>query len=398
MAICNVSDRVTAVGASDPDLAYFDRLMPTPYGTTYNSYLVVGDERTALIDPVQLDCVDQLLAHLAEAGVRRIDDILCLHAEQDHSGSIKVLTDRFPQARLVATAKTAELYETHLHIPRDHFHIVAEGEVLNLGGIGLECMPIPFAHWPDNTMFWLAEGDILFSSDLFGSHYAPTDFERPDPDLHLEEARAYYAEIMMPTRNQVARHVERVATLDPSVICSAHGPVWFDASRVIECYLEMLSPAVKPRVVMPLVSMHESTERMANVFVDALREEGIEVSVHRLDDAVRDLRDSMGKTVEDAVDAAAVILGVPTVLGGPHPSSAAMALMLNTFKPKNRYVGLIGSYGWGTQVEKRLYELMPLYRAERLDSLLVKGLPTSEDEAAIRAYARDLAAKIRALD
>ena len=149
-----ISDRVFQVGAPDPRLPYFDALMPTPYGTTYNSYLVRGDEKKALIDPVQGDKADQLLQNLKELKADKLDYIICLHTEQDHAGAILVLRDVFPDAQIVGTAKVAELMEYHFHIPRETFLIVAEGDSIDLGGVTLECMPIPFAHWPDNTMFW----------------------------------------------------------------------------------------------------------------------------------------------------------------------------------------------------------------------------------------------------
>ncbi|NLB49995.1 MAG: MBL fold metallo-hydrolase, partial [Clostridiaceae bacterium] len=170
MTMQKVTKRVTQVGAIDAGLQYFDCLMPTPYGTTYNSFLVKGDEKTALIDPVQEDTVDQLLHNLQEMGVNQLDYIFSLHAEQDHSGAARILLDRFPGAKIVASAKVAEFLGVLLHLPVEDMLVVAEGDKVDLGGVSLECMPIPFAHWPDNTMFWMAEERILFPSDLFGSH------------------------------------------------------------------------------------------------------------------------------------------------------------------------------------------------------------------------------------
>ncbi|MGI6507444.1 MAG: FprA family A-type flavoprotein [Saccharofermentanales bacterium] len=395
--IQRISDRVSQVGALDPRLPYFDALMPTPYGTTYNSYFVRGDEKTALIDPVQEDTVDQLLQNLKGLQVDKLDYIFCLHTEQDHAGAIPVLRDIFPDAQLVGTARVAELMEYHFHIPRDTFKIVAEGDSIELGGVSLICMPIPFAHWPDNTMFWVPEERVLFSSDLFGSHYSPAIPNCPDEDIWLLETRAYFSEIMMPTRNHVARYTAKVRELDPKYICASHGPVWRDPSIVLDAYEEMVSDKVRRDVVIAYVSMHGSTARMVDVVADELCAAGIRVALFDLGDPNRDLRTLVGSVVTETVNAGSLLLASPTVLGGPHPAVAAMALLTNAFNPAIRYLGLLGSYGWGTQIEKQVSGLTARVKAERLESVLVRGLPTEEDEASLRRYARNLADLLKAI-
>lgn len=397
MPITRISDRVTSVGASDPQLPYFDRLMPTPYGTTYNSYLIQGDERIALIDPVQENTVDQLLRNLAAAGIDRLDDLICLHTEQDHSGSVDILCDRFPNVRLIGTAKVAEFMDVHHHIPTERFHEVAAGDVIDLGGVTLECKPIAFAHWPDNTMFWMPGEKILFSSDLFGSHYAPTAPGGPDPAIQLKESRAYFSEIMMPATRHVARYVEQVRALNPEIICAAHGPVWTDPEPILAQYEQMVSGHVARSVVIAYVSMHESTAKMVDIVADTLAEEGLDVTLFDLGDAGEDLRVHLGSAVTASVNAAALLLAAPTVLGGAHPVAQAMALMLNAFRPPVRWIGLLGSFGWGSQMVKQLEGLMARHPAERLDPLLVRGLPTAEEAADLRAYAEALAERIYAI-
>ncbi len=392
-----ISDRVTQVGALDPKLPYFDVLMPTPYGTTYNSYLVRGDQKTALLDPVQSDKIEDLLKNLQSSGVEKLDYIFCLHTEQDHAGSLNMLRELFPTAQLVGSAKVAEFVEFHLHIPRETFHVVGEGDTIDLGGVSLVCMPIPFAHWPDNTMYWMPEERILFSSDLFGSHYAPDVPNCPDKAIQLLETRAYFSEIMMPTRTHVARYVAKVRELNPTHICSAHGPVWCEPEVVLDEYELMVSNKVRRDVVIAYVTMHESTGHMVDVLADELCSEGIATTLFNLGDPNRDLRVSLGSVITQTVNAASLLLASPTVLGGPHPSAAAMALMLNAFNPPLRYMGVLGSFGWGSQMVKQIDELTSRVKAERLEPLLVRGLPTVEEEENIRQYARDLAEKLRAL-
>jgi flavorubredoxin len=392
-----ISDRVFQVGAPDPRLPYFDALMPTPYGTTYNSYLIRGDEKTALIDPVQGDKADQLLQNLKELQIDKLDYIFCLHTEQDHAGAILVLCDVFPDAQLVGTARVAELMEYHFHIPRETFLVIAEGDSIDLGGVTLVCMPIPFAHWPDNTMFWMPEERMLFSSDLFGSHYAPDVPNFPDKEIWLLETRAYFSEIMMPTRQHVARYVAKVKELDPKRICSSHGPIWEDPAIVLNEYELMVSDKVRRDVVIAYVSMHGSTARMVDVVADELCAAGIRVALYDLGDPNRDLRTLVGSVVTETVNAGSLLLASPTVLGGPHPAVAATALLINAFNPAIRYFGLFGSYGWGSQIEKQVSGLTARVKAERLESVLVRGLPTEEDYESLRRYARDLAERLNAI-
>ncbi|MFY9131020.1 MAG: FprA family A-type flavoprotein [Saccharofermentanales bacterium] len=392
-----ISDRVFQVGAPDPRLPYFDALMPTPYGTTYNSYLIRGDEKTALIDPVQGDKADQLLQNLKELQIDKLDYIFCLHTEQDHAGAILVLCDVFPDAQLVGTARVAELMEYHFHIPRETFLVIAEGDSIDLGGVTLVCMPIPFAHWPDNTMFWMPEERMLFSSDLFGSHYAPDVPNFPDKEIWLLETRAYFSEIMMPTRQHVARYVAKVKELDPKRICSSHGPIWEDPAIVLNEYELMVSDKVRRDVVIAYVSMHGSTARMVDVVADELCAAGIRVALYDLGDPNRDLRTLVGSVVTETVNAGSLLLASPTVLGGPHPAVAATALLINAFNPAIRYFGLFGSYGWGSQIEKQVSGLTARVKAERLESVLVRGLPTEEDYEPLRRYARDLAERLNAI-
>ncbi|NLA71424.1 MAG: FprA family A-type flavoprotein [Clostridiaceae bacterium] len=397
MTIQMITDRVTQVGAIDPKLEYFDCLMPTPYGTTYNSFLIEGDEKTALVDLVQEDTVDQLLENLRDKNIKHLDYILFLHAEQDHSGSASILIDLYPKAQIVATDKVADFLKALLHIPKEDIMIVAEGDTLDLGGVTLECVPVPFAHWPDNTMFWMPEECILFSSDLYGSHYSPDIPSKPDQTIRLHESRTYFSEIMMPFRGHVARYVEKTRQLDPAIICSAHGPVWFEPETILCEYERMVSDKVTRNAVIAYVTMHGSTGRLVNVIAEVLSGEGIEVALVDLGAAKHDLRVPIGMILTESVYAGALILASPAVLGGAHPLAAAMTMLIGGLNPPLRYFGIAGTYGWGSQMVKQLEGLMGRHKAERLEPLLILGRPTKEDEIKIRAYALDLAERLKAL-
>ena len=227
---------VWSVGAAHPDRELFDCLMPLPFGTTYNSYLLRGEEKTVLIDPVDPEKTDVLMDHLRQAEVTRVDYVVCLHTEQDHSGSIHALLKKWPDARVVVSAKVHDLMMTHVHLADEAMDVVTEEDVLDLGGRTLRFYMIPFAHWPDNTMAYCPEEDILFSSDLFGAHYAAEQDAQPSDDVRMTTARSYYSEIMMPFATQIAKHTARVQELNPAQIAPSHGPVWQKPEQILSAY------------------------------------------------------------------------------------------------------------------------------------------------------------------
>ena len=218
-----ITDRIWEVGAAHPDLAYFDCLMPTPFGTTYNAYLIKGDDKTCLIDTVEPEYASVLLDNLAELGVERLDYLICLHTEQDHSGSYNDVRRRYPDVQILGNAKTCELMVAHHTLSEDEIGLIKPDDRLELGGATLRFIMTPFAHWPDNYMAYLEEEEILFSTDLFGSHYAADDPANPDETTQINEAKTYYAEIMMPFRPQLAKYTASVRALAPRMIAPAHG-------------------------------------------------------------------------------------------------------------------------------------------------------------------------------
>lgn len=397
MSVLAICDNVFEVGASHPERELFDCLMPTPHGTTYNSYLIVGQNKTALIDAVDPDKIGILLQNLTDAGITHIDYLVCLHTEQDHSGGSAAILKRYPMAQMIASAKVRELMLTHVHADDSKFTVIAEGERLELGGKTLQFMMIPFAHWPDNTMAYLEEDRILFSSDLFGSHYAtPKAFSTSSAEQRLA-AKSYFAEIMMPFRPQIAKYTARVRELKPRLIAPAHGPVWYDPELILGRYEKWVSDGVKKLVAIPYVSMHDSTRVMVERLTVKLSELGLSIICRDLGMHTDSLTIETGHFITDLVDAAAVIMATPTLLGGPHPNIAYAALVANSVRPKTKILGLIGSYGWGTKVSETMESLTSNMKVERLEPLLIKGLPNQEDLARIDQYALDLAAKIKEL-
>jgi len=204
---------VYSVGAIDWDRRLFDALIALPDGTSYNSYLIQGSERTVLIDAVDAAMAAGLLENLSSLGIKRIDFIVAQHAEQDHSGGLKELLRAFPEAKVLGSAKCLELLRDFGLAPADRTQEVKDGETLELGGKSLQFISAPWVHWPDTIFTYLAEQRILFSCDFLGSHLATSDLFAVDESAVYASAKRYYAEIMMPFRQHVRRHLERIGKM-----------------------------------------------------------------------------------------------------------------------------------------------------------------------------------------
>ncbi|MHB1319503.1 MAG: oxygen-binding di-iron domain-containing protein, partial [Anaerolineae bacterium] len=159
----NISDRVQFVGAIDWDRRLFDALIPLPDGTSYSAYLVTGSERVALLDAVDPAMAHVLFGYLDE--VPRIDYVVAQHAEQDHSGTIPSVLERYPDAKVVCTPQAMTLLIEHLGIAEERFQTVADGETLSLGDRTLRFVHVPWVHWPETMVTYLEEERILFSCD-----------------------------------------------------------------------------------------------------------------------------------------------------------------------------------------------------------------------------------------
>ena len=385
-----IADGVFWLGAVDWNRRLFDSLIPLPDGTSYNAYLIRGSDKTALLDSVDPVKSDVLMYQLK--GIDRVDYVVSHHAEQDHSGAIPDVLRKYPNAKVLATAKGKTLLADHLGIDTKRIVEVADGETLPLGGRTLEFIHTPWVHWPETMSTYLQEEAILFSCDFFGSHIATTDLDATDEAAVLEAAKRYYAEIMMPFRKVIRKNIAKIEERDVRMIAPSHGPVYGRPRLILDAYRNWVSDQVKNEVVLPYVSMHGSTQKLVDYLVSALVAR--EVKVHMFDLAVTDL----GKLAIALVDAATLVVGTPTVHVGPHPAVYYAAHLANALHPKLRYASVVGSYGWSSKAIEQIAGLIPNLSVEILDPVLCKGLPRADDFAALDRLAETVAAKHAALD
>jgi flavorubredoxin len=381
----DIAPEISWVGAEDWDRRLFDSLIPLPDGTSYNAYLIRGREKTALLDTVDPSALGQLKDNLE--GVRTIDYLVAHHAEQDHSGSIPWVLDRYPEARLLCSSLAKSMLVDHLLIPEERIRVVNDGETLSLGGKTLRFVYTPWVHWPETMSTYLEEDSILFSCDWFGSHLASTDLIIDDVACVFESAKRYYAEIMMPFRRIVRQNMEKIRGLDIRMIAPSHGPVYRKPESVIQAYRDWTDDKPHNLVVLPWVSMHGSTARMVEHLVAALAERGVAVQPFNMAGA------DVGKLAMTLVDAATLIAGAPTVHVGPHPALLSAVVLANALRPKARFAAIIGSFGWAGKMADVIKASMSNLKLEFLDSVICRGFPREGDFLALDKLAESVAKK-----
>ncbi len=373
MPVREIKPGIYHVGAIDWDRRLFDELIPLPEGTTYNAYLVKGKEKTALVDTVDPAKEQELLDNLKEAGVEKLDYIIANHAEQDHSGAIGRVLERYPDARVVTNEKCKNFLKDLLLIPDEKFIVVKDGEDLSLGEKTFSFVFTPWVHWPETMVTYLKEDKILFSCDFFGSHFATSSLFADESGRLYESAKRYYAEIMMPFRTSIRKHLERLSNFDIDIIAPSHGPVYKNPSFTIDAYREWNSDDVKNEVVIAHVSMHGSTGKMVDYFIAALMKRGVQVKPFNLPGT------DIGELAIALVDAATLVIATPMVLSGAHPQAVYAAFLANALRPKTRFISIIGSYGWGGKFVEQLKGLLGNLRAEVLEPVIARGHPKKED-------------------
>ncbi len=379
--IRKLTDGIYNVGAIDWDRTMFDEIVPTPQGTSYNAYIVIGKEKTALIDTVEPDKFDELRKNLKDLGIKRIDYLISNHAEEDHSGSIPMILDMFPNVKLITNEKCRNFEVDLLHIPEDRFTIINDGDTIDLGGRTLEFIMTPWVHWPETMSTYSVEDKILFSCDFFGSHVATSYTFAKHHDNVYHEAKRYYAEIMMPFRNFIEKNINKLKQRKIKVIAPSHGPAFDDPEYIVKAYEEWINPTPKNVVLIGFVSMHGSTRKMVEYLADELKEREVDVKVRNLVTA------DIGEVAIDLVDAATIIFATPMVLAGAHPNVVYAAYLANILRPKTKFAGIIGSYNWGGRAVNIIKSNLSNLKVELLEPVFAKGLPRDSDYKKLKELA-----------
>ena len=393
MSITNFAPGVHYVGVNDRTTELFEELWMIPLGVTYNSYLIVGNEKTALIDTVAEGFYLELEANIkAVLGDRRLDYIVVNHMEQDHSGSIELLKKEYPEVTIVGNAKTADMLNGFYRINQG-VHIVKDGDSLDLGGKTLTFYMTPMLHWPETMMTYLTQEGVLFSGDAFGCFGAlagaVVDSDL-NPGMYWMEMYRYYAAIVAKYGISVKNAMKKLAALDLQYIASTHGPVWHDnLQRVVGIYADLAEWKAEKGVVVAYASMHGNTAKAAELVARRLAEKGVKnVVLQNLSN------NDISYVLMNMARYNGIIIGGTTYNAEINPRVALLLRALKGSNTQNRIVGCFGCYSWAPGVTKKMMAALDGLKVTTLEPVEFKQSVGADDLSRLNALADAMASKI----
>jgi flavorubredoxin len=348
----------------------------TERGSTYNAYLV-RDEKTALIDSVKAPFAGDLLQKIsALCPPEKVDYVVCNHAELDHSGALPAVMAAMSRATLVCDKKCAEILAEHFDVSAWKTRIVTTGDGISLGRRTLKFIETPMVHWPESMFTYIPEEKLLFSMDAFGQHYASAErFDDQSPlDTVMEEAKTYYANIVMPYGKSVKACLDRIKDLEIETIAPSHGIIWRrHADKILAAYRRWMDFVPEPKVLIVYDTMWESTAAMAQAILEGAAQDGVQVKLIHL------RRTNLTRLAAEVLDAAAVAVGSATLNSNMMPSVAAALCYLEGLRPRGKSGFAFGSYGWGKSVPEKISQQLQDMNWEILcEPIRSKYRPTAE--------------------
>lgn len=369
-----ISEKIFYVGVNDDDKVLFEGLWPLPYGVSYNSYLVV-DEKVALIDTVECGFEEEYLDDIRQVlGDRKVDYLVVNHMEPDHSSLISLITEAYPDVRIVVNAKTVPMIKGYHGTPQDRLHVVAEGDAISLGSCSLNFYMVPMVHWPETMVTWMPEENTVFAGDAFGT-FGSVDEDPVDGEGVFEQYRdemiRYYSNIVGKYGVPVQAALKKLSSLPVERICSTHGPVWQYAIKdVVALYDKMSRYEVERGVCIVYGSMYGNTAAAADALAMELEKAGVPYAIHDL--ACNNAGElGVSGALRDVFKYDTIVVGSPTYNNGIFPPVDTFMSALQARLIKGRRFYAFGSYTWAPASVRLLNE-----KAEAMGfELLGAGLP-----------------------
>lgn len=395
MNIHEICNGIYYVGVNDRTTHRFEGMWPLPQGVSYNSYIVKGADKVALIDTVHIAQSSKFLNKIEEiTGGAAIDYLVINHMEPDHSGSIQAIKLKYPNMKIVGNSKTVAMLGGYYGISSDDVVVVADNDVIDLGGKTLKFVLTPMVHWPETMMTYVEEDGVLFSGDAFGCFGAlnggvvDTQF---DTTAYYPEMYRYYSNIVAKYGMFVQKAIARFDGVCINYVCSTHGPVWHDEiARVVDAYSRMARFEGEPGVVVAYASMYGNTEELAERVSMELSRNGVRnVKVYNLSTT------HVSFVLADIMRYNGLIIGGPTYNNGLFPEVERLLSALKGREFKNRYVGCFGSGSWAPVSSKCIKACVESMKVELVgEPFDMKCSETGEDVERCRALAAALAAKV----
>lgn len=392
-----ISDSVYYIGVNDRTTERFESLWPLPEGVSYNSYLVKGSKKSAIIDGVdeshalqQIDSIRDIL------GERYPDYLIINHMEPDHSGAIRILRQAFPDLKIVGNAQTLNMVKGFYGVD-DNTLTVKDGDSLDLGeDEELRFYLTPMVHWPETMMTYLVPEKTLFSGDAFGC-FGALDGAVVDTDMdtsrYMPEMVRYYSNIVGKYGQYVQKALKKLEAIEIETICPTHGPVWRSKrSDVIDMYdrLSRYEP-LDDGVTIVYGSMYGNTERMAESVAEGLAEAGVRNIIMR-----NAAKTDLSYILSDIFTHAGLVIAAPTYSDTLFPPVEAVMRAMAVRSVSNRKMALLSSYTWAPQAMKRMNALIDgTALTPTVAPIMAKQAPDANILTSCRAIAAELAEQIK---
>ncbi|KXG77885.1 FprA family A-type flavoprotein [Thermotalea metallivorans] len=390
MGAVEIKKGVYWVGAIDWDIRHFHGpSYHTHKGTTYNAYLII-DEKVALVDIVDAHFAEEMLENIRQViDPSKIDYVVVNHVEPDHSGGFPKLMEYIPNAK-VFCSKNGKDAMMHHYFGDYQYEVVKTGDIIRLGEKTIQFIEAPMLHWPDSMFSYIAEEALLLPNDAFGQHLASSKLFDDENDLCevMEEAKKYFANILMPFGPLVVKKIEEIMKMGLKIdmIAPSHGIIWrSNPEKIIEKYMQWGHGTVERKAVVVYDTMWHSTEKMARAIVEGLVSEGVATRLYRA--SVTDVND----IITEILDAKAVLVASSTINNTMIPHVAHFLEELMGLRPRHKIGAAFGSYGWGkgavANIEKKLKETGIQLVKEGLE---IKYVPTEEHLKACFEYGKEI--------
>jgi flavorubredoxin len=379
------------VGAIDWNIRDFHGYS-TPYGTTYNAYLIL-DEKNVLVDTVKAPFYLEMLGRISEIiDPSRIDVIVSNHVEMDHSGSLTQVVERIGNPTVITSERGQKGLTKHYTKPMK-FKTVKSGEAFSIGHRTLTFVEAPMLHWPDSMFTYIKEDQLLLPNDAFGQHVASCQrFEDEVGNEVMKHAAKYYANILWPLAPLILKKVDEVMKMGIPIdmIAPSHGLIWRkNPSRIIQAYVDWSQGKAGNKILVIYDTMWGSTEAIAKAILKGLVDEGVEARLLHLRSNHR------SDIIEEMLEAKAILLGSPTLNNGMFPTMGDFLTYMRGLRPKGKVFGLFGSHGWGGGAIKEMRKALDQEKFEIWEKeLSVQFVPDPEECKSAIQFGREFARKV----
>ncbi len=394
-----VNENVTWVGKIDWELRKFHgEELSTHRGTSYNSYLVRGKEKTALIDTVWGPFAKEFVENLKkEIDLNDIDYIIANHGETDHSGALPDLMREIPDTPIYCSKAGEKSLKGQYH--QDwNFKPVKTGDKIDLGDKELIFVEAKMLHWPDSMFCYLTGDNILFPNDAFGQHYASEHMynDLVDQDELYSEAIKYYANILTPFSKLVTAKIKEFVDMNLPVemICPSHGIIWReDPLQIVNTYAKWADAYQENQVTIVYDTMWDGTRKTAEAIAKGIKEANNSITIKLHNAARSDTND----IVTEIFKSKAIVVGSPTINKGILHSIAALMEMARGLKFQEKKGCAFGCYGWSGESVKMINEQLEEAGFELInkDGLKIMWSPDEEEKAAAVAYGKEIGSALK---